>query len=502
MSLLIKIDREKKEALFRQIVNQISRMIEDGSLPPGARLPASRKLAQILALDRSTVLNAYAELQALGYLRSRQGSYTTVSLRRKKNAQVKLREPDFDWAALTNEESEQVYRGFMEYSMLVRQPAEQTKMLDLASIELDPRLYPMDHLRTCLRQVMAEKGAEALRYGHPAGLPDLRLTLARRMRLHGITVSAREILICNGAQQGLDLIMRVLGGKGRSVALESPTYASILPLLQLNRLSAVGIQMKEDGIDLEELETTLKKRKPLFIYTMPSFQNPTGLTAAHAKREKLLDLACKYRTPVVEDGFEDDMKYEGPVPLPIKSIDSEGLVIYLGTFSKTLFPGLRIGWITAGRTLIDRLAAAKRFSDLGSGTLDQMLLDRFCRLGFYDLHLQRMHRVMRKRMRRALQAAGDFFPPKISWTRPQGGYTIWVRLPESFPARVLHDCAREENLLVSAGGIFFPGNRPSEFVRLSIARLNEAEIVTAFYRLSLVWRKLLSPARIRPGTGL
>ena len=491
MSLIIRLERKSEQPLYSQIVAEIRRLIESEVLKPGDRLPPSRAFAGTLGVDRSTVLTAYAELSALGYLSSRQGGYTTVSKRRLLRMRTERGAGLIDWERRVSPHIETASDNADSHGAESLLVADGKTLFNLATIEPDPRLYPLADVRRCLRDMLNEYGTEALRYADPAGCPSLRVLLAERLGLHGISASADDVLITNGAQQGIDLVCRVLGRPGALVAAERPTYAGLLPLLKLNGLRVSGFRMRPDGGDFVEIEQILSKEKPVFLYTMPSFQNPTGLTTGHAHRERLLDLAQRYRTPIVEDGFEDDMKYEGPVALPVKSIDDGGLVIYLGTFSKVLFPGFRIGWITADRELIRRLAAVKRFTDLGSNTPGQLFLELFCRRGYYDLHLRRVHRIFRRRMRAALAAAEAFFPSGVEWTRPEGGYTIWVRLPRRINPLELTRLAGEAGVFVSPGGAYFPEGGASEFLRLSIARHDEGEIREAFSRLGGVLGSLL-----------
>lgn len=490
MSLLIQLDRVSETPLFAQIVLQVRRMIETGALQAGERLPPSRVLAERIGVDRSTVLIAYNELQALGFTSSRQGGYTTVARRRPLAADDPGRGGEIDWQEAVNGEVEEIYQYSMAHAPESLFDTGSRLQYNLATIELDPRLYPLADVRRSMREVLTVHGAEALRYGDPKGCPTLRELLARRLRQHGIAVSAAELLITNGAQQGIDLVSRVLGRPGASALVELPTYASVLPLLRLNGLRVLGINMMADGADIEELARLIETARPEFIYTMPSFQNPTGLTSSHEHRERLYSLALRHRIPIVEDGFEEDMKYEGPVALPIKSIDNGAVVIYLGTFSKVLFPGLRIGWIAAERPLIERLTAVKRFTDLGCSTLGQLFMEQFCREGYYDRHLQRVHRILRRRMRRAMKAAGLFFPSDLQWTRPAGGYTIWLKLPGVIESDELNRRTREVGVAVSPGGAYFPDGGPSAFVRLSIARHNETELIEAFRLLGKVLKAI------------
>ncbi|MDH4257837.1 MAG: PLP-dependent aminotransferase family protein, partial [Candidatus Aminicenantes bacterium] len=322
------------------------------------------------------------------------------------------------------------------------------------------------------------------------GYPPLRQLIARRLRLHGISVSSEEILITNGAQQAIDLLIRVLSGPGEKIAVESPTYANVIPILQFSGAKILGIPMRKDGMDLNFLESVLNRERVSFVYTIPNFQNPTGITTSHPHREKLLNVCLRHKVPIVEDGFEEDMKYFGKVPLPIKSIDEKNIVIYLGTFSKALFPGLRIGWITADKGCISRATALKRFSDLTSGNLSQIILHEFLNRGYYDLHLKRLHRVFRKRMQVALQTMENCFPDAVTWTRPSGGYTIWVKMPLKLDEHQLHGFMARYGVVVSPGRYYFPNRLSSEYIRISIARIDEKEIREGISRLGEALREL------------
>jgi DNA-binding transcriptional MocR family regulator len=191
----------------------------------------------------------------------------------------------------------------------------------------------------------------------------------------------------------------------------------------------------------------------------------------------------KHKVPLVEDGFEEDMKYFGKVPLPIKSIDDKNIVIYLGTFSKALFPGLRIGWVTADRECIDRLTSIKRFSDLSSGNLVQLVMHEFLGKGYYDRHLKRLHHIFRRRMQTAFKAIEKCFPDCVQYTRPAGGYTIWVKLPRKLSERELHALMAPHGIIVSPGSYYFAGKLPSKYFRISIAGINEKEIQEGIQRL-------------------
>jgi DNA-binding transcriptional MocR family regulator len=345
--------------------------------------------------------------------------------------------------------------------------------------------------RWCLNQVLVNDGAEILRYGEYAGYKALREYIAHRLQIHGISISAGEVLITNGAQQAIDLVLNLLTVPGARVAIEIPTYANVIPLLQYHQNEIVEIPMGEEGLDLNHLKEVLQKNPPAFVYTIPNFHNPTGITTSQVHREALISLCEKYRVPVVEDGFEEEMKYFGKVVLPIKSMDKNQVVIYLGTFSKVLFPGIRIGWVAAEKECIRRLTAIKRFSDLSTSTVVQAAVAAFCKQGYYDLHVKRMHRIFRKRMQIALNALKENLPENVSWTKPDGGYTIWVKLARSYTSETaFKNLLVKHGVLVSPGEYYFHGSTPHKYFRLSIASLNEEEIQEGIIRLGKVLRGL------------
>jgi len=308
------------------------------------------------------------------------------------------------------------------------------------------------------------------------------------MRLHGVAATAEDILVTNGAQQALDLLVRVFGRPGRSVVVEAPTYALIIPLLRLNGTAAAAVPMRDDGMDLDRLEKVLEKGNAAFVYTMPNFQNPTGITTGHDHRARLLSLCASRRVPIVEDGFEEDMKYYGKVDLPIKSMDEGNVVIYVGTFSKALFPGLRVGWIAADRECIRRLTAVKRYTDLTSNHLAQVFMHRFCEEGHYDKHLRRLHRAYRKRLDLTLRTMKATFPDSVKWTEPPGGYTLWVKMPKRLSRAELEAFLAPYGVIVSAGQNYLLRATASEYFRLCVARTDEEEIRAGVSRLGRALR--------------
>lgn len=485
--ILLNLDHKSKTPLFKQIQTQLQGLIERDVLQPGYRMPPTRTLAEDLGVHRSTVYKAYEELWALGYLQSRPGSYSIVRKKQRLATFEQESESHFSWNALSPPSADKVYRLYKKMQSRTQEQSP-SDIVDFSTLDLDSRLFPVDDFRRCMSRVLIREGTDLLRYGECEGYRPLREYIAQRLQVHGITISWDEVLITNGAQNGFDLILKLLTQHGRRVLVESPTYSLILPMLLYYQTETVGIPMEETGMNLDQLEAELKKERPAFLYTMPNFQNPTGITTSQVHREQLLSICEEYEVPLVEDAFEEEMKYFGKVPLPIKSMDKNQIVLYLGTFSKVLFPGIRIGFIAAHRECIQRLAALKRFSDLSSSTVIQAALAEFCWQGSYDLHIKRMHRIYRKRMQKALDGLKTHVAhKKIMWTEPTGGYLIWLGMGNiQEDEEGMERLFLENGLRVSPGDVFFPVEKSQKYYRLSISTLNEEEIEEGTLRLGKV----------------
>jgi DNA-binding transcriptional MocR family regulator len=490
--MLIKINRQGDRPLHQQIDDQVARLIDDGSLQTGARLPPTRVLARQLGINRSTVTRAYQELWARGYLEARPGSYSTVRGRlRPAHAATDDGPGLLDWRRLSTVGAEQAVEDMARLTQ-ASFSADGASVVDFSKLSADRSLCPVDAIKGALRWVIGKRGQALFDYGEPAGYRPLRETIARAMRVHGVAITPDEVLITNGSQHGLDLLMRMLGRPGTAAVLESPSYAMALALSRHHGIPVNGIPMRADGMDLKQLERRLARGKVAFVYTMPNFQNPTGITTTQAHRETILALCETHRVPIIEDGFEEELKYFGNAVLPIKSMDSHGTVIYLGTFSKVVFPGLRVGWIAAHRDCISRLLAVSRVSWLSGNILTQAAVSRFFDDGSYEEHVRRVHRTYRRRMQTLLQSLKAYLPATgVQWSEPAGGYTLLLRLHRPLPEARLVEQLRHAGVLVSPGSIYFakPTERPS--FRLSIANLTEEQIQEGCRRLGRLLHEVM-----------
>ncbi len=484
----IDLDRTQSEPVYRQIALHLRAMIESGALPAGTRLPPSRDLARTLGVNRATVTAAYDALGTLGAVEATVGRGTFVRSQAAPmagatlaaspaiaGARLSARGSDApDTAAAPAASSPATFSRAIDE--LLRYPAREAvasdhpHAVDFAALYPDESLFPVTTFRRLMAEVLAQRGRELLQYSAPEGDPDLRAYIAGELSRAGVQVAPDDILIVNGAQQGLDLLLRTFVDPGDPVVVESPTYWSVLPALGFYRAEVIEVPMTPHGMDTDALAAVLATRRPKLIYTMPNFQNPTGITMNLETRRRLTDLARRHAVPVIEDDYEKDLRLRGDGLPSLKAIAPDALIMHLGTFSKGLFPGVRLGWIAAPPAVRERLVLAKRYADLHTSALAQAVIAAFCRGGHYARHIAKLHRVYRDRRAALLAALERHFPAEASWTRPDGGYALWVTLPHEIHVRDLLAEARAEGVVFTPGHYFFNSDRGDNCLRLSIAR--------------------------------
>ena len=358
--LLLTIDRKSAVPIYRQIIDRVVHLVDGGTLSPGDRLPSSRILARSTGIHRSSVTRAYEELWALGYLESRPGSYSTIRRRARRLTGVENAQPLLDWSAKVVPAA----RSARESSALLsrdRPAKSDSRVLDFSRLTADVQLTPRDAVRRCFKAVLREDAGQALQYGEPAGYRPLRETIARRLRTHGVDVTPEEIVVTGGAQQALDLLLRALARPGDRDRRRVAHLFGGSPPVPFPRPRPPEHSDSSPGHGPRRARTgTGSADGPPSSTRSRTSTIPTGITTSQAHRERLLALCEKHRLPLVEDGFEEEMKYFGKAVLPIKSMDRRGIVAYVGTLSKVVFPGLRIGWIAAPRPLADSVQAIQR----------------------------------------------------------------------------------------------------------------------------------------------
>ncbi len=368
---------------------------------------------------------------------------------------------------------------------------EQPEIISFAGGLPAPELFPLKELSDLTEELILTQGKRALQYSTTEGYTPLREKICERMKaVFKVSVAPEETLITCGSQQALDFIGKALLDKGDEVLMESPSYLGAINAFRAYEPQFVEVATDEEGMIPEALEEALKSSKrPKFIYVIPDFQNPTGRTWSLSRREALIKLADKYQVLIVEDNPYGELRFEGdPVPA-VKSLDQNGRVIYLGTFSKTLCPGMRIGWIAAAREIVEPLVLIKQGADLHTSTLSQMQINLFMENYCLDDHIQRIREVYKKRRDTLIQSMEHLFDREIYFTHPSGGLFSWVELPEEKDSRVLLEKAIAQKVAFVPGGSFFPCSPKHHTLRLNFSNMPETRIVEGVERLAKLFNR-------------
>jgi GntR family transcriptional regulator / MocR family aminotransferase len=482
----IPLDRQNNIPIYRQIKDYLCENILSGSLAPETRLPATRQLAEELGVSRITVKNAYAELESDGLIVTREGSGTYVFSTVPTPA---LTENDAGriWPLWQKEvEGEDDPPGDAQ-----RPASRHPQPISFTGVG-DPRQFPIKDFYKAMQTVIHKDGTAALEYGDfDGGYAPLRQTITHVLASQGIQARPEHVLITSGSQQALALVCQILLKAGDVVLVESPTYNLALELFRTLRLKIVGIPIDSNGLRVDLLEPLLQQHHPRLIYTIPNFQNPSGTCLSASRRRQLVTLAECYNVPIFEDDFVGDLRYDGRSQPAIKALDPGGGVIYSGTFSKMLMPGLRVGYMVADGPIFTGLVQHKRVNDLTTSTLIQRTLDEYVSVGRYQAHLRRSSRLYRKRRDAILAAIKRYLPQDIQADTPMGGLFIWLRLAENMSSQKLLALALEEGVEFAPGTRFFPSPADGErYLRLNFATHTPDEIETGIKRLAIAMTRL------------
>jgi 2-aminoadipate transaminase len=459
----LNLHRANGESLYDQLVNALESAIEEGGLAPGARLPSERDLAIRLKLSRTTTTNAYRELESRGVLRRHVGRGTFVCA---------TPEPDeipFAWrgkvSATALRSANPALRNLMRDGV---DPAVISLALGGPALEC----FPTAEFRRIYEQILKREPAAALGHGPTEGQPRLRRVLAAR-----IGTRPDRILVVAGSQQGLDLLAKCLVDPGDAVIMDRPCYLGAIQIFRAAGARLVGWDIRR--CDLGELEDLILRYRPKMIYTNPTFQNPTGHTLGLSERRELLKLLARYRVPVIEDDTYRDLYLDAPPPPSLRQLDEYNVVIYLSTFSKTLAPGLRLGWIAASEVIVDQLAMLKQNTDMYSPCLTQLAIAEILHCGLFDDNLRKL-REEHTRRRDALVRALDRHVPQrvLSYTRPRGGAHLWCRLSRGLTTARLLPQAKAMGMVFASGEVFYCDEAGAHHLRLcftssTVERLEE-----------------------------
>lgn len=462
----IPLDRNSAQAVYLQIRDRIRRLIESGALQPGDQLPSIRSLAESTRVNKLTVIEAYSVLEADGLVHARQGAGYFVS-----SPPIKCPQSISQFAPpqkIILSEQQESWSFFNSYTVSV----SARKHIGIIDLSLAFAVSELEDLQKIARRAMKKVGSTLFDYELPHGQLTLRQQIARMLIQQGLEVTPDNLIITNGSKQGLSLALHYYVQPGDWVIVESPTYHGALQILASLKARVIGISMTAEGINLELLEQCLHTHRPKLIYTISTLHNPTGVTTTQAHRASLLQLAERYNCIILEDNAYEGLNFEA-VPAPIKALDQHNVVTYLGTFSKTLMPGIRVGYMVATGKNYQPLVESKLLHDYHVSTVSQAIVSEYLASGHYRrhiAHLQNKHQQSRNAMLSALER---YFPAEASWTVPKGGLFLWVQLPSDLSMQAFCQAALAQNILVADGRWFFPNRQGYNAMRLSFAHKPE-----------------------------
>ena len=481
------LNRESRIPVYSQISDQIRRQILSGEIPGGQRLPSERSLAERLGVNRTTVLNAFEQLKSEGLLEARVGSGTVVRRAAPEDggdgAGAGVPEGTFPvWNQLFSQ-----YAGRLE-SGLVRELlalASRTDVISFATGIAAPDCGPAEILTGLETELKRRENTRALLHSPTEGFLSLRTEMCRLMQRRGVFCRTDEVLMLAGSQQGIDLAARVFLDPGDIVVLEEPTYFPAIQVFRAAGARIMTVPVDGEGMRADLLEQMFGRYRPKLIYTIPTYHNPTGAVLSAERRQRLVALAERYNAVILEDDAYGDLCYEGSQPPLLKALDRGGHVMYLSTFSKNVYSGLRLGWLVADRRVIGQFSAAKQLTDLHTSSLSQWLVERFIADGGMTAHLERICREYAERRELMLSALGRYAPPGMTWTRPEGGYYVWCRLPEGVSADALVPKAAAQGVAFIPGGPFFHSGPGDGHMRLNFTYAPKEKIRDGVRRLCL-----------------
>jgi GntR family transcriptional regulator/MocR family aminotransferase len=486
LEIAFRPDRRQDVPLPRQLADHVAALIDAGRLPAGAKLPATREVATGSGLARKTVTAAYEILTERGLVTAHVGQGTFVAGRTtlRPTARASRRAPrTFAWQGL-------FARG-VALPAALRRSERGDHRFDFRGGRVDPSSLPLRDLRWAFGRPFETHARLQAMAAHvdPRGWPPLRQEIARHLTTRGVACEPGEVVVTSGLQQAIDLVARVLVDPGDAVALEQPGYFGAALAFGGRGADLLGVDVDDEGLDTDGLARVCRLRRPKLVYVTPATQCPTGVPMSQRRREALLALADEHQVPVFEDDYDAELRYAGPARPALKAHDAAGQVIYAGTFSKTLFPSLRLGYVVAARPLLDRLVTARLVADFGTSVVAQAALTTLLATRGLERHVRRVRHLYAERLAALLAALVREMPDGTRWMTPQSGLMVWLTLPAHVDPDRLHEAALAREVAYTRGEVFHADGRGAGHLALSFAALEPEAIDEGVTRLGAAMRQ-------------
>lgn len=449
----IRLDHQGDKPLYLQIAEALRDQIRRGTLEEHARLPAIRQLARSLGVNNSTVVGAYRQLEIQRLVYAKEGSGTYVAARESRDPEV----PEAAYSFVPPE-------------------APEAPGIDFTRSSPEPDFFPAELYKRLVNTVLDRDGGYAFSSPDIQGYPPLRESLVRWLVRRSIRASARDIQVTSGSQQALDIITKTLVRDRDYVAVESPVYPGALAAFFSRGAKVLEIPLRADGMDLNLLEDRARRHPIRFLYTMPCFQNPSGVTWTLRKKQELLSLANRYGFYILEDDFLSEFSYGSKNIQTLKELDVHHCVIYIKSIAKLLMPGVRLGFILVPEELSARIRTQKYLADLSTSGLSQRVLQLCLETESWEENFKEMRRQYQNKYSFLMREIGESFPPGITCIPPQGGLGVWLALPEGGDSSELARRASTLQVQISPGSTYYLNQKPNRFFRLAFAKTSLPEI--------------------------
>jgi DNA-binding transcriptional MocR family regulator len=468
--------------LYEYVAGQLAKQINVGHYKQGDKIPGTRLLSEKYGVSINTILQAQKILENQGLIEAvpRSGFYVKWRFNSEKSQLINNTSNRLKPTLITRQ----------RLALDLIQATGNKNILQLGAALPHDIYFPTQELQRITTRLIRTQDTGFMRYEVPPGLPSLCKTIAHRMIGYGCNVASEDILITNGCHEALSIALKCVAKPGDVVLLESPTYYGLLQVVDTLGLRAIEIPCSPDsGIDLTKVSDACQKWDVKACILVSNFSNPLGNCPNKNQKQALLSLLNTFNVPLVEDDIYGDLAFDGHRPTPYKQFDTTGDVLYCSSFSKTVSPGLRVGWLSPGR-YVEKAAYLKFTQNIATSTLNQMVLDEYLRSGNVDKHIRKIRRTFASNIAQCIELINNHFPQGTRTSQPHGGFVLWIQLPETFDTSVLYHKASNQNISIAPGNLFTSDQRYKNYFRINCGLPWKTTLAPALQTLGLLLSQL------------